>query len=92
METVNSDMNQNELLAALQESLEQAAEGPDGAMTTEDICWELDISKHQARRMLKRLKRDGRLRVVTVTRPALDDQPRPHKAYQMLPESEDGAV
>lgn len=80
-----TEMTEAELLTALQESLRQAAEGPDGAMTTREIRKELGVGVRQAREIIRTLTEQGRIRPVRVKRPAIDGVMRPSTAYQMIP-------
>lgn len=77
-------MTENELLLAVRESLERAAEGPEGAMTVKDLSREMGLSRRLVRKQLDLLKEQGRIRTVRVRRPALDDYLRPVTAYQIL--------
>ena len=85
-----ADMTESELLQALQDALEAAAENEDadGALTVTELSDQLDWYREKVCKWLRSLNRQGRLECIKVRRPAIDGSIRVSPAYRVV-EAED---
>ena len=79
---VELDITEGQLLEALQRAV--TPDNPEGAMTIEDLRGQLGWSYGRIRRELHRLKDEGKLDVLRVSRPDLTGRMLPRPAYRFV--------
>lgn len=82
-----SQISQAAILEAIEDSLRNANETPEGALSVAEIMAETGLQMKEVRDYLKVLKAQGRLRVHITKREALDTRMRPVPVYEILEEA-----